>query len=115
VHRPSPSYRSVEYRDHRGWAFTGGDFADDANGFSFLSEAYETTRRGYDARVSVPVLWDKDTPRSTFWHRTAAAELSRAVRASGGDAEARNACGRPLRRRARSLASREGERVRRGS
>jgi glutathionyl-hydroquinone reductase len=49
------------YRDHRGWAFTGGDFVDDVNGFSFLAEAYEATQPGYDARFSVPVLWDKDT------------------------------------------------------
>jgi len=49
------------YRDDRGWAFTGGDFVDDVNGFSFLSEAYEATRPGFDGRVSVPVLWDKET------------------------------------------------------
>jgi glutathionyl-hydroquinone reductase len=46
-------------RDDRGWAFTGGEYVDEVNGFRFLSEAYATTDPGYDARVSVPVLWDK--------------------------------------------------------
>ncbi len=46
-------------RDDRGWAFTGGEYVDSVNGFRFLGEAYEATEPGYDARVSVPVLWDK--------------------------------------------------------
>jgi glutathionyl-hydroquinone reductase len=50
-------------RDERGWAFTGGEFVDEVNGFGFLSEAYERTAPGYDARVSVPVLWDKQSGR----------------------------------------------------
>jgi putative glutathione S-transferase len=48
-------------RDERGWAFTGGEFTDPVNGFSFLSEAYEATDPAFDARVTVPVLWDKET------------------------------------------------------
>jgi putative glutathione S-transferase len=48
------------YRDERGWAFSGGRFSDDVNGFAFLSEAYDRTDPGYDGRVSVPVLWDKE-------------------------------------------------------
>jgi putative glutathione S-transferase len=48
------------YRDERGWAFTGGRFTDAVNGFAFLSEAYARTEPGYDGRVSVPVLWDKE-------------------------------------------------------
>jgi glutathionyl-hydroquinone reductase len=48
-------------RDERGWAFTGGDYHDPVNGFSFLSEAYVATDPGYEARVSVPVLWDRET------------------------------------------------------
>jgi putative glutathione S-transferase len=51
------------FRDERGWAFPGGRFSDDVNGFSFLSEAYEATAPGYDGRVSVPVLWDRETGR----------------------------------------------------
>jgi len=50
-------------RDERGWAFTGGEFTDDVNGFEFLGEAYERSRPDYRARVSVPVLWDKESGR----------------------------------------------------
>src|SRR4051812_14036528 len=45
-------------RDDRGWAFTGGEYVDPINGFSFLAEAYDATEPRYDGRVSVPVLWD---------------------------------------------------------
>jgi putative glutathione S-transferase len=48
-------------RDRRGWAFTGGDYVDSVNGFGFLSEAYIASDAGYDARVTVPVLWDKES------------------------------------------------------
>ncbi len=48
-------------RDERGWAFTGGGYVDAVNGFSFLSEAYLATDATYDARVTVPVLWDKES------------------------------------------------------
>jgi putative glutathione S-transferase len=50
-------------RDERGWAFTGGEFADEVNGFRFLREAYAKTDPGYEGRYSVPVLWDKETDR----------------------------------------------------
>jgi glutathionyl-hydroquinone reductase len=50
-------------RDERGWAFTGGEFTDEVNGFEFLGEAYERTDPSYSARVSVPVLWDKESGR----------------------------------------------------
>jgi putative glutathione S-transferase len=46
-------------RDQRGWAFSGGEYEDSINGFSFLSEAYRATDAAFDARVTVPVLWDK--------------------------------------------------------
>jgi glutathionyl-hydroquinone reductase len=45
-------------RDERGWAFSGGEYADPVNGFALLSEAYERTDPHYDGRVSTPVLWD---------------------------------------------------------
>ena len=45
-------------RDERGWAFTGGKYVDSVNGFSFLSEAYLSSDPAYEARVTVPVLWD---------------------------------------------------------
>jgi putative glutathione S-transferase len=49
------------FRDERGWAFPGGRFVDDVNGFEFLVEAYDATDPDYDDRISVPVLWDKKT------------------------------------------------------
>jgi putative glutathione S-transferase len=48
-------------RDERGWAFTGDRYVDTVNGFAFLSEAYTATDPGYQARVTVPVLWDKES------------------------------------------------------
>jgi len=45
-------------RDERSWAFTGGEHFDPINGFEFLGEAYTATDPSFDARVSVPVLWD---------------------------------------------------------
>jgi putative glutathione S-transferase len=49
------------YRDARGWAFTGGEFVDHANGFSFLAEAYAATDPSFGERYSLPVLWDTET------------------------------------------------------
>ena len=48
-------------RDDRGWAFTGGEYVDSVNEFAYLSEAYVATDSSYDDRVTVPVLWDKQT------------------------------------------------------
>ncbi len=45
-------------RGEAGWAFTGGEYSDHANGFAFLREAYDATNPDYEARYSVPVLWD---------------------------------------------------------
>jgi putative glutathione S-transferase len=50
-------------RDDRGWAFNPAVESDPINGFTFLSEAYEKTQPGYRGRVTVPVLWDKETKR----------------------------------------------------
>ena len=64
-------------RDGRGWAFrdpnsgsNGGTGSrepfvstDPINGFHFLAEAYELTEPKFDGRVTVPVLWDKQTRR----------------------------------------------------
>lgn len=50
-------------RDERGWRFSGGEYVDPINGFGFLSEAYDATDPAYDGRISVPVLWDKQTGR----------------------------------------------------
>ena len=46
-------------RDDRGWAFDDAH-PDDLNGWSFLSAGYEATQPGYEDRVSVPVLWDRE-------------------------------------------------------
>src|SRR5213594_2586820 len=60
-------------RDGDGWAFRdpsgkippGAPFesTDPVNGFHFLSESYKTTDPDFDERVTVPVLWDKETHR----------------------------------------------------
>ena len=46
-----------------GWVFGDGDHADPLNGFRALREAYEATDSSYEGRVSVPVLWDRQTRR----------------------------------------------------
>lgn len=50
-------------RDERGWAFTGGEYTDHVNGFRFLGDAYAATDPAHGGRLSVPVLWDKETAR----------------------------------------------------
>src|SRR6201996_6680095 len=52
-------------RDDRGWAFRAGPgfSRDPINGFSFLSEAYTASKLDFKGRVTVPVLWDKQTRR----------------------------------------------------
>jgi putative glutathione S-transferase len=52
-------------RDEHGWAFTGapGTTLDAVNGWTYLSEGYRATDPDFDARVTVPVLWDTQTAR----------------------------------------------------
>ena len=52
-------------RDHEGWAFreVRGATGDPVNGFTLLAQAYEATDPSFDARVTVPVLWDKRAGR----------------------------------------------------
>lgn len=52
-------------RDERGWAFREGPgySQDPINDFHFLSEAYDASNPQYQGRVTVPVLWDKQTGR----------------------------------------------------
>jgi putative glutathione S-transferase len=52
-------------RDEKGWAFRDGPgySHDPVNGFKFLSEAYAATDNQCHGRVTVPVLWDKETKR----------------------------------------------------
>jgi putative glutathione S-transferase len=47
-------------RDERGWKFSGGEYTDPINGFGYLHEAYLAADPGYEARVTVPVLWDRE-------------------------------------------------------
>jgi putative glutathione S-transferase len=52
-------------RDERGWAVTSapGTTSDPVNHFAFLSEAYVASNPDFDGRVTVPVLWDRETGR----------------------------------------------------
>src|SRR5581483_4869261 len=50
-------------RDERGWAFTGGEYVDQVNGWRFLAEAYRATAPDFDGRITVPVVWDTRTGR----------------------------------------------------
>lgn len=52
-------------RDERGWAFTEGrrHGPDTLNGFRFLSEAYLRSDPAFEGRVTVPVLWDRESGR----------------------------------------------------
>jgi len=59
-------------RDHRSWGFKGAGIpfsrpdddavqADPLNGWSFLAEGYAATDPEFDGRVTVPVLWDRES------------------------------------------------------
>jgi putative glutathione S-transferase len=58
-------------RDEKGWAFRDSsgktppgipfESTDPINGFHYLREAYEATDPNFDERVTVPVLWDKES------------------------------------------------------
>ena len=50
-------------RDGKGWRFDPNNtqYIDEINGFSYLMEAYKIMDSQYDMRVTVPVLWDKQT------------------------------------------------------
>ena len=52
-------------RDDKGWRFREGrgHTEDPIEGFEYLSEAYLRTEPGFDGRVTVPTLWDKQTGR----------------------------------------------------
>src|SRR6184192_1729603 len=60
-------------RDEKGWAFrdpsgkvpvdASFDSTDPVNGFHYLREAYVATDPDFDERVTVPVLWDKETKK----------------------------------------------------
>jgi putative glutathione S-transferase len=52
-------------RDERGWAFgpAGGPTADHLHGWSLLAQAYQASDPSFVGRVTVPVLWDRETGR----------------------------------------------------
>jgi glutathionyl-hydroquinone reductase len=60
-------------RDEKGWAFRppsvkwppddSFESIDPINGFHYLSAAYAVTDPNFDGRVTVPVLWDKETTK----------------------------------------------------
>src|SRR5947207_3170897 len=60
-------------RDEKGWAFRNPstqwppdesfESTDPVNGFHYLSEAYTATDPDFKERVTVPVLWDKETKK----------------------------------------------------
>ncbi|GAA5483207.1 glutathione S-transferase family protein [Haloferula sargassicola] len=52
-------------RDENGWRFGEGDgfSPDPLHGWKYLAEAYELTRPDFAGRVTVPVLWDRETRR----------------------------------------------------
>ena len=52
------------FRDARGWAFPGAGFTDDVNGWGFLSDGYAQSDPAFEGRVTVPLLWDKQTGRA---------------------------------------------------
>ena len=49
--------------DHDGWEFGdgAGHSSDPINGFKLLKEAYLANSKDYSGRVTVPVLWDKES------------------------------------------------------
>ena len=52
-------------KQQHGWELTGrgGAYPDVINGAHFLHEVYAKAKSGYTGRVTVPVLWDKQTGR----------------------------------------------------
>ena len=73
-------------RDEKGWAFrdpSGNvpldapfESTDPVNGFHYLREAYAATDPKFDERVTVPVLWDKETKKLSTISRTTFAGCS---------------------------------------
>jgi putative glutathione S-transferase len=66
-----PISHAAPFRDERGWAFTGerfedgpgGQYVDRLHDWRLLGEGYLLSAPDYDARVTVPVLWDTRTSR----------------------------------------------------
>jgi putative glutathione S-transferase len=62
---------SAPFRDERGWAFTGerfedgpgGEYVDRLHGWELMAEGYRLSDPQFDARVTLPVLWDTESER----------------------------------------------------
>jgi putative glutathione S-transferase len=62
---------AAPFRDERGWAFTGerfadgpgGEYVDRLHGWEFMAEGYRLSDPDFDARITLPVLWDTETER----------------------------------------------------
>jgi putative glutathione S-transferase len=70
------------YRDQRGWMFTDAEHRDDVNGWTLLAEGYHATDPQFQGRVSVPVLWDRETGRIV---NNESADIVRMLNAWGTD------------------------------
>jgi putative glutathione S-transferase len=73
------------FRDERGWAFPGDGFTDAVNGWDFLSEGYEQTDPSFEGRVTVPLLWDKQTGRAVSNESQEIVRMFDAVGQDGGE------------------------------
>jgi putative glutathione S-transferase len=66
-----PISYAAPFRDARGWAFTGerfedgpgGEYVDRLHGWEFMAEGYRLSDPEFEARITVPVLWDTQSSR----------------------------------------------------
>ena len=58
-----PMSMTIPRRDERGWIFDNGaaQYRDDVGGREALNEYYRLGRSDYSGRVTVPILWDRQT------------------------------------------------------
>ena len=63
-----PANTQANPPNERGWAFTGGEYVDRVNGFSFLGEAYVASDPEYAARVSVPLAQMLEPDESDLYY-----------------------------------------------
>jgi glutathionyl-hydroquinone reductase len=84
-----------------GWMFGSGEYSDPVNGLRTLREVYEASDASYDGRVSVPVLWDRQT------RRIASTESGEIMRMFGSV----TLCPEPLRAQIDSLNEWIGKRI----
>ena len=78
------------FMGENGWAFTApdgtitpGSTRDEINGARYLYEVYAKARDAYSGRVTVPVLWDKESAPSSTMNRPRLSGCSIALLTSG--------------------------------